>query len=98
MLSRIARMGRPDPQPDAPTLADFTVMGLDAETAAAALQHPQAERRAGHLYWYRPLGGDFWNVWLEHAVDTRTGYHGVRIELTAWVAMWLLGTLPGGAQ
>jgi hypothetical protein len=46
------------------------------------------ETGAAYIYVAAGPDRDFWNAWLNEAIDQRTGYHGVRVALCDWERRW----------
>jgi len=84
--------------PDKPTVEELRELGYERGVCVAALRHLEEAKARGDLYYYRPAHADYWNVWLNHAIDPQSGDRGVRLTLGDWVHMFIVGTLPTQAQ
>ncbi len=53
---------------------------------SAEARHALADLITSHAAYIYQAGIDrkFWNVWLNHEIDPKTGYRGVRIPLADW--------------
>lgn len=75
MLARFSRRF----ESDAPTVRDFAP-DFVGEHAKLILAELYAQRKMDRLDWYRPMGRDFFNVWLPDSVVPG----GKRLELKEW--------------